>query len=128
MIMSVTRFNCPSKDDRFTTGVRLFNIGKWYEAHDIFEDLWHETLEPERRSLQGILQAAVAQLHLESGNQRGAMILYGESLGRLRTPGSPNLGLDIEAFCSNVERRLRALQTGSNPDLHPHPQLTSKVA
>ena len=123
----MTRSDCPSKDHRFTAGVRLFNMGKWYEAHDIFEDLWHETLEPERRSLQGILQAAVAQLHLESGNQRGAMILYGESLGRLRTPGAPDLGLDIEALCSNVERRLRALQIGSNPDLHPHPQLKSKA-
>ena len=58
-------------DPRFQQGLELFNAGEWYAAHDLFEELWHETADPERRSLQGILQVAVAQLHLQRGNRRG---------------------------------------------------------
>ena len=50
----------PQADPRFQQGVELFNAGEWYAAHDLFEELWHETADPERRSLQGILQVAVA--------------------------------------------------------------------
>ena len=52
----------PQADPRFQQGLELFNAGEWYAAHDLFEELWHETADPERRSLQGILQVAVAQL------------------------------------------------------------------
>ena len=89
----------PQADPRFQQGVQLFNAGEWYAAHDLFEELWHETADPERRSLQGILQVAVAQLHLQRGNRRGATILFGEALGRLKRPGTPDLGLNLDALC-----------------------------
>ena len=54
----------PEADPRFGQAIELFNSQEWYAAHDVFEELWHETADPERRSLQGILQVAVAQLHL----------------------------------------------------------------
>ena len=46
----------PEADPRFQQAIELFNSQQWYDAHDVFEELWHETAEPERRSLQGILQ------------------------------------------------------------------------
>ena len=52
----------PQADPRFQQGVELFNAGEWYAAHDLFEELWHETADPDRRSLQGLLQVAVAHL------------------------------------------------------------------
>ena len=67
-------------DQRFKKGLILFNTAEWYKAHDLFEELWHESNYPERTTLQGILQVAVAQLHLESSNKNGAIILYGEGL------------------------------------------------
>ena len=103
-------------DPRFQQAIELFNAGEWYDAHDVFEELWHETAEPERRSLQGILQVAVAQLHLQRGNSRGATILFGEALGRLRRPGTPDLGLDLAALCATVEQRLLRLQQEEDPE------------
>tara|TARA_Y100001968_G_C19109494_1_gene596521 strand:+ start:307 stop:696 length:390 start_codon:yes stop_codon:yes gene_type:complete len=98
------------EDPRFHKGITLFNSQDWYLAHDIFEELWHETYGPERQTIQGILQIAVAQLHLERGNLNGATILYGEGLGRLKGMGIPDLGLDIKSLCSTVEARLKFLQ------------------
>ena len=52
-------------DPRFQEAIRLFNAQEWYAAHDVLEEIWHETADPERRCLQGLLQVAVAQLHLQ---------------------------------------------------------------
>ena len=113
----------PQADPRFQQGVELFNAGEWYAAHDLFEELWHETADPERRSLQGILQVAVAQLHLQRGNRRGATILFGEALGRLKRPGTPELGLDLASLCSDAQQRLEALQQDGGPELCTVPVL-----
>lgn len=104
------------EDPRFKRAIELFNAANWYPAHDVFEELWHETAGPERRTLQGVLQVAVAQLHLEGGNRRGATILYGEGLGRLRGIGTPDLGFDLDHLCSCVEARLKCLQQDMDPD------------
>ena len=103
-------------DARLQHAVELFNSAEWYDAHDVFEEIWHETADPERRSLQGILQVAVAQLHLQRGNKRGATILFGEALGRLKRPGTPNLGLDLDFLCLSVSARLRCLQQEQDPE------------
>ena len=71
-------------DSRFEIGMKLFNSCEWYKSHDVFEEIWHETGGPERQLIQGILQVAVAQVHLENNNINGATILYGEALGRLK--------------------------------------------
>ena len=110
-------------DPRFQEGLELFNAGEWYAAHDFFEELWHETADPERRSLQGILQVAVAQLHLQRGNRRGATILFGEALGRLKRQGTPDLGLDLESLCRAAQQRLEALQQDGDPELCTVPVL-----
>tara|TARA_Y100001968_G_scaffold205016_1_gene188273 strand:+ start:360 stop:743 length:384 start_codon:yes stop_codon:yes gene_type:complete len=101
-------------DSRFEIGMKLFNSCEWYKSHDVFEEIWHETIGPERQVLQGILQVAVAQVHLENGNINGATILFGEALGRLKRSQFDHLGLDIENLCRCVSKRLELLQTGKD--------------
>ena len=101
-------------DCRFEIGMKLFNSCQWYKSHDVFEEIWHETGGPERQLIQGILQVAVAQVHLENSNLNGATILYGEALGRLKKFHKANLGLDIEGLSNCVSRRLTFLQIGKN--------------
>ena len=101
-------------DDRFQIGMKLFNSCEWYKSHDIFEEIWHETIGPERQLLQGILQVAVAQVHLENGNINGATILYGEALGRLKRSNFNDLRLDTQNLCKCITERLKFLQTGKD--------------
>ena len=101
-------------DSRFEIGMKLFNSCEWYKSHDVFEEIWHETGGPERQLIQGILQVAVAQVHLENSNSNGATILYGEALGRLKRFHLANSGLDIEGFSNCVSRRLEFLQMGKD--------------
>ena len=117
----------PSEDSRFREALSLFNSSDWYKAHDLFEELWHETNGPERKTLQGFLQIAVAQIHLDSGNHVGATILFGEGLGRLRTIGVPDLGIDLDSLCAAVEQRLFKLQSGIDPATCTVPSLKEKA-
>ena len=103
-------------DSRFKLGMTLFNSRQWYKSHDVFEEIWHETGGPERQLLQGILQVAVAQVHLENRNTNGATILYGEALGRLRKFQLTNLGLDIVGLCTCIRKRLEFIQIGKDLD------------
>jgi predicted metal-dependent hydrolase len=114
-------------DPRFGEAVRLFNAGEWYACHDGFEELWHETQGPCRKALQGVLQIAVAQLHLERGNLRGATVLFGEGIGRLRPYGTSVLGWSLDPLLDAAQRRLRVLQQGLDPAEEPLPQLVGAV-
>ncbi len=101
-------------DCRFEIGMKLFNSCQWYKSHDVFEEIWHETGGPERQLIQGILQVAVAQVHLENSNINGATILYGEALGRLKKFQLSNLGLDVVGLCKCITRRLEFLHVGKD--------------
>ncbi|MCS5690549.1 DUF309 domain-containing protein [Cyanobium sp. FGCU-6] len=110
-------------DPRLQQAIDLFNGGEWYACHDGFEELWHETQGPMRPVLQGILQIAVAHLHLERGNLRGATVLMGEGLGRLVGCGDEVLGLLLCPLREGVVARLTALQQGGDPSWLPTPRL-----
>ena len=110
-------------DPRLQQSIELFNAGDWYACHDGFEELWHETLGPMRTVLQGILQIAVGQLHLERHNRHGAMVLTGEGLGRLQRCDHQALGLDLDGLCQQTSLWLQALQGDANTDAMPKPRL-----
>ena len=114
------------KDPRFQEAIDLFNSQEWYLAHDSFEDLWHETAGVERNTLQAILQVAVAQLHLERGNTNGALILFGEALGRINNIASSDLGLELDVLVDSIERIVSKLQNGQRPDESSLPLLKKK--
>jgi len=110
-------------DPQLAEAIALFNRGEWYACHDLLEDLWHQCQGPDRQALQGLLQIAVAHLHLERSNLRGATVLLGEGLGRLKPYGNEALGLGLGPLLAAVSRRLQALQQGVDPGAGPLPQL-----
>ena len=110
-------------DPRLQESIQLFNQADWYPCHDGFEALWHETDGPLRPVLQGILQIAVAHIHLERGNLRGATVLMGEGLGRLSDAGESALGLDLALLRDRAAARLAALQAGQDATDLPVPRL-----
>ena len=57
-------------------GLRLFNAGEYFEAHEALEDAWNEEREPVRDLYRGILQVAVVYLHITRRNYNGAVKVY----------------------------------------------------
>ncbi|MFM8321807.1 MAG: DUF309 domain-containing protein [Chloroflexota bacterium] len=61
---------------RAVHGLELFNRGAYFEAHEELETAWNEDDTPGRDLYRGILQVAVAYLHVERGNYNGAVKLF----------------------------------------------------
>ena len=60
-------------------GLRLFNAGEYFEAHEALEAAWNEEEGPVRDLYRGILQIAVVYLHITRRNYNGAIKVYGRS-------------------------------------------------
>jgi uncharacterized protein len=66
-------------DPRYLAGILFFNERDFFEAHEVWEDLWAESHGNERRFYQGLIQAAVGLFHFSGGNLGGAVKLYRSS-------------------------------------------------
>jgi predicted metal-dependent hydrolase len=90
-------------------GVRLFNAGRWFEAHEVLEDAWRAEPTELRRLYQGLLQVGVGLHHASRGNLRGALRLLDRGMGRLEPFRPRCLGLDVEALLRDAAAAREAL-------------------
>jgi len=54
-------------------GIKIFNDGDYFAAHDFFEDLWHSAESKNRNFFQGLTQLSVSCFHFVSGNFSGSL-------------------------------------------------------
>ena len=95
---------------QFWQGVEQFNSRQFYACHDTLEALWMEATEPDKTFYQGILQIAVALYHLGNSNWRGAVILLGEGINKLRRYPDTYAGIDVDELLISSAAMLTALQ------------------
>jgi len=81
-------------------GVALFNDGEYFECHETWEKLWKRSEGEERAALQGLIQAAVAILHAERGNRRGALSVYRKAIRNLERVPPDCIGIKLTKFRS----------------------------
>jgi hypothetical protein len=94
----------------FWQGVEQFNHKEFYACHDTFEALWMDSIEPQKRFYQGILQIAVGCYHLSNLNWRGAVILLGEGIKRLRDYEPDYEGIQVDFLVEKSYQLLLILQ------------------
>lgn len=103
-------------DPRYLAGVRFFNQHDYFEAHEVWEELWADTGPPERRFYQGLIQAAVGLLHFGNGNLGGAIKLYRSSRAYMEPYLPQFLGLDVNDFWRQMEGCFAPLLQSASPD------------
>jgi predicted metal-dependent hydrolase len=59
-------------EDEFLYGIRLFNERKFFDCHEVLEEIWRPDRTARRLFLQGLIHLAVAFHHAQNGNRRGA--------------------------------------------------------
>ncbi len=94
----------------FWLAVEQFNQHQFYACHDMLEALWIEAMEPDKTFYQGILQIAVGLYHLGNQNWRGAVILMGEGINRLRNYQPSYEEIDTELLLKQTSQILKTLQ------------------
>jgi predicted metal-dependent hydrolase len=105
-----------SYDPRYLAGIVLFNRGDYFEAHEVWEQLWMDTAGPDKRFYQGLIQAAVGLCHFCNGNVRGAVKLYRSGRDYMMRYPSPHLGLDVNGFWEQMGRCFAELLAQPEPD------------
>jgi uncharacterized protein len=92
-------------------GIAEFNAGEYYACHDTLEALWMDSIDPDKKFYQGVLQIAVACYHLHNRNWRGAVTLLGEGIGRLPYYQPVYAGVDVARLIGDSSNLLKILQS-----------------
>jgi len=105
--------------DFLQDGIFFFNAGRYFEAHEAWEDLWRPTRGPLRLYYQGLVQAAVGLHHLHHGNLNGARAQIAKALSKLEQYPERFCQIDNARLVEDLRRALE--EAGSGQDF---PKLT----
>jgi predicted metal-dependent hydrolase len=88
-------------------GVALFNAGRYWEAHEAWEEAWLELENEEKLFLQGLIQVAAGYHKATVQNQpRGCVSLLASALEKLEPLPADFLGVETRAFLPAVRETL----------------------
>jgi hypothetical protein len=91
-------------------GLRLYDAGEFFAAHEAWESVWLRAQEPEKMFLQGLIQVTAAFHHLQRNNPHGTALLLQAALGRLERYPSRFRGISVASLCDDIREWLQALE------------------
>jgi uncharacterized protein len=101
-------------------GLRRYNAGEYFTAHEAWETVWLEAHEPDKTFLQGLIQVTAAFHHLRRNNPVGTGRLLHAALRRLELYPACFGGISVTTLCSDIRERIQALHADEpTPKLAP---------
>jgi predicted metal-dependent hydrolase len=97
------------KLEKFERGLEHFNARQFFEAHEVWEEVWLVEDEPEKTFLQGIIQIAAAFHHYRRGNTDGAETLLAAGIVKISRFPAQHRGLAIHELRDEAKFWARAL-------------------
>ena len=95
-------------------GADLFNAGRFFDCHEVWEDVWNAQLPGERHFLQGLIQVAVGCEHFRRGNLKGAVSLLERGLRKIRKYGPRHRGVRLAQLDRDASAALDAIRMAQN--------------
>jgi len=93
-------------------GLRQYEAGEFFAAHEAWESVWLESEEPDKTFLQGLIQVTAAFHHLQRNNRLGTALLLQAALHRLQRYPAHFGGVSVTLLCNDIRERIQALETG----------------
>jgi uncharacterized protein len=84
-----------TESGQFERGLAHFNAGEFFEAHEVWEEIWLTASVPEKTFLQGMIQIAAAFHHYGRRNLRGTKSLLVAGLAKINGFPGDHRGLAI---------------------------------
>jgi predicted metal-dependent hydrolase len=103
---------------RAADGLRLFNAGEYFEAHEALEDAWNAESSKVRDLYRGILQIAVVYLHITRGNYAGAVKVYRRSQRWLQSWSDICRGIEVEELRRNAQAVMNEVDRLGEDHIH----------
>jgi uncharacterized protein len=91
-------------------GLRRYQAGEFFAAHEAWENVWLRAQEPDKTFLQGLIQVTAAFHHLQRNNRRGAALLLQAALARLTPYPEPYGGISVALLCDDIREQLLSLE------------------
>jgi predicted metal-dependent hydrolase len=116
-------------DPRYLQGIEHFNACDFFEAHEVWEDLWKDYQGPSRKFYQGLIQVAVCLHHFGNGNIRGAKKLYNTSRAYLEAYAPRHEGIDLDKLLGEMEACCREILASQEefPKIDIDPELIPEI-
>jgi hypothetical protein len=85
-------------------GIDLYNFAYWWEAHEVFEGLWHAVGHNTEQGnfFQALIQLAAANLKHFLGNDTAAQNLTRSGMIRLRNIPPSYMGIDVACLTATL--------------------------
>lgn len=115
--------NSSEKAERFERGLAHFNAQEFFEAHEVWEEVWLTEDEPEKTFLQGVIQIAAAFHHYRRGNSDGAETLLAAGIVKLLRFPADHHGLAIDDLRIATKQWARSIGKQENPIKHAVPAI-----
>jgi len=104
----------------FHRGIEFFNSGKFWHAHEAWEQIWRRHEEDSRLFIQGLIQMAAGyHLMIEKKRLSGALSNFEKALLRLRLFEPMFLDLPVSEFTAAIDhakKEIRQLEKGARKE------------
>ena len=80
---------------KFHEGIRLFNEGRFFECHDLFEEIWMSEEGSDAEFFRALIHLAVGSYHMNNGNYRGAKSQLIKGIQKLEPYEPEHLGIHV---------------------------------
>jgi hypothetical protein len=97
-------------EDPAWIGLRHFNDRDYFEAHDVWEEIWMTQRGPSKIFYQGMIQAAVGCYKADFNVYNGAVRLLERALGKFETAGPVTVPFDLDRFIPDLRNFLRLIE------------------
>lgn len=107
-------------DDRalLSKGIDHFNAGRFWEAHEAWEEAWTPDRHgPDRGFWKGLIQIAAGSLHYTRRNRRGAVNKWRSGLEYLEPYLPEHHGLPLGVLADAVTGYVAEVEAGRWPEL-----------
>lgn len=111
--------------EQYLAGIAHFNERDFFEAHEVWEEIWTDEHGPSRAFYQGLIQAAVALHHFGNGNIRGARKLNTSFRKYLESYRPRHQGLDVDRLL--VEMDLCFAEVLASSDEYPQIEIKPEL-
>lgn len=111
--------------EEFLHGAAMFNAGRFFETHEVWEEIWKKAPPAERDFYQGMIHLTVALYQAGRGNWYAANSQLRRAARRLARFEPRRAELDITAFRVAVAECVAQLESGNPVASYPKLKLAA---
>ena len=97
------------REEVLREGLELFNEERFWESHEVLEQIWQRSKGTERDALQGLILTAAAFVHYQKDESSICISVLARAMVKLNQPVSVD-SIDFESIRVNVNSILSSKQ------------------